>query len=185
MRTDKNESQKALAGTTPYTLQQAGDCCQGSSRPHKEREDKHRAELGSVKAQIEAIASERDAACHQVELLEISLATANSRLEAVEQQVKAGQSIRQTPFTAGRFCWSLNRAVTTAAVFLLLGMLASATTFLNAQSRVQGPQQSTVPGDAMAQVNASDSGAAAAADSDSGKQKKPPPQTRKRKTRFV
>ena len=175
MRTDKHDWQKALAGKTQNTLPQA-----------KEREDKHRAALSSLETQIADIVSERDAACRQVELLETSLATANSRLEATEQQVKACQSSLQTPPTAGRFCWSLNRTVITAAAFLLLGALASATTFRNAQSTMQGPPQLIVQGDAMEEdVNASDSGAAAAADSDSGKQKKPPPQTGKRKTRFV
>jgi peptidoglycan hydrolase-like protein with peptidoglycan-binding domain len=186
VRTDKHEPQKALARRTQFALQRASDCCPGSSASHKEREDKHAAELSSLEAQIADIASERAAANRQVELLEISLATADSRLQAAEQQVRAAQSILQTPATAGRFCWSLNRTLSTAAVFLLLGVLASATTFRNAQSTVQGPPQSIVHADAVAEdVNATDGGAVAAADSDSGKQKKPPPQTRKRKTRFA
>ncbi|MEA3241829.1 MAG: transglycosylase SLT domain-containing protein [Pseudomonadota bacterium] len=175
MRTDKHDCQKTLAGKTQNTLPQA-----------EERENKHRAALSSLETQIADIVSERDAACRQVELLETSLATANSRLEATEHQVKACQSSLQTPSIAGRFCWSLNWTVITAAAFLLLGALASATTFRNAQSTMQGPPQLIVQGDVMEEdVNASDSEAAAAADSDSGKQKKPPPQTRKRKTRFV
>jgi peptidoglycan hydrolase-like protein with peptidoglycan-binding domain len=178
VRTDKHDWQNALAKKTKNTLQQAGDCCQGSSTPHHEGEDKHRAALSSLKTQIADIVSERDAVCRQVELLEISLATANSRLQAAEQQVKACRSSLQTPSTTGRFCWSLNRAVMTAAVFLLLGMLASATTFRNAQSTMQGPPQSIVQSDAMEEETS-------ASDSDSDKQKKSPPQTRKRKTRFA
>ncbi|MGB5407244.1 MAG: transglycosylase SLT domain-containing protein [Thiogranum sp.] len=188
MRTDIHDWQKALEKKTNNTLQQAKDCCQGSGTPHKERDDKHRAGLSSLKTQIADIASERDTACRQVELLELSLASANSRLEAAEQQIKACQSSLQTPSTAGRlFCWSLNRTVTTAAAFLLLGTLTTATTFRNAQSTMQGlPQSIVYADDATADdVNTPDGGAAAAADSDSGKQKKPPPQTRKRKTRFA
>ena len=187
MRTDKQNWQKALTIKTHSALQQTNGCCQGSGRPHKEREDQHRAALSSLKTQIADIASERDAACRQVELLEISLATANSRLQATEQQVKACQSSLQTRSTTGRFCWSLNRTVTTAAVCLLLGMLASATTFRNAQSTVQRPPQPIVHDEAIADadVNAPDRVADAAADRDSGKQKKPPPQTGKRKTRFA
>jgi hypothetical protein len=185
VRTDKNKWQKTLARTTQSKLQQARDCCQGSQGLHKEGDNRHLAELSSLKAKIAELVSERDAACREVELLEISLANANSRLEAAERQVKSCQPTLQTPSTAGRFCWSLNRAVTTAAVFLLLGMLASATTFRNAQSTLQEPPQSLVHDDAMAQVNVPDRGAIAAADSDSGKPKKPPPQTRKRKTRFA
>jgi hypothetical protein len=185
VRTDKHDWQKALTIKTHSTLQQAKDCCHRSSSPHKEREDQHRAALSSLKTEIADIASERDAACRQVESLEISLATANSLLQAAEQQVKACQSSLQTRSTTGRFCWSLNRTVTTAAVFLLLGMLASATTFRNAQSTVQKLPQPIVHDEAIADVNAPDRVTDAAADRDSGKQKKPPPQTGKRKTRFA
>lgn len=186
MRTDKHDWQKALAIKTQNMLQQAGDCCQGSSALHKEREDEHSAELSSLEAQIADITSEHDAACRQVEQLKISLATANSRLQAAEQQVKACQSSLQTPSTGGRFCWLLNRTLSTAAVFLLLGVLASATTFRNAQSTMQGPPQSILRADATAEdINVPDGGTAEAADSDGGKQKKPPPQSGKRKTRFA
>jgi hypothetical protein len=187
VRTDKHDWQKALAIKSQKTLQHANDCCQGSGTPHTERKDKHRAALSSLHKQIAELASERDAACHQLEMLEISLATANSRLQSAEQQVKACQSSLQSPTTHGRFCWSLNRTLTTAAVFLLLGMLASATTFRNAQSTMQGPPL-IVQDDTSTSADVGVPGmgvAAAAADSDSGKQKKPPPQTRKRKTRFV
>ena len=185
MRTDKHDWQKALTRKIQNTLLQSGECCQGSSTPQQEHDDKHRAVLNSLKTQIADIACERDAVYRQAERLEISLATASSRLQAAEQQVKACQSSLQTPSTSGRFCWSLNRTLTTAAVFLLLGMLASATTLRNAQSTVQGLPQPITHDDVVVDADVSDRGAAAAADSDSGKQKKPPPQTRKRKTRFV
>jgi len=187
VRTHEHEWQKALSTTiqNQNKVRQAGDRCQGSSRLPKEQDDMRRAELSSLTTQIADIATERDAAYRQVEQLNISLATAKSRLQAAERHVEADRSSLQSPSTAGRFCWSLNRTVTTATVFLLLGVLASATTFRNAQSTVQGPPQSIVHGDEMATVDAPDERVTAAADSDSGKQKKSPPETKKRKTRFA
>jgi len=184
VRTDQHDRQKGLTRKTQNTLQQV-ECCQGTSTLHQDSDDKYRAALDSLKTQIADIASERDAVSRQVELLETSLATANSRLQAAAQQVKACQSSLQTPSTSGRFCWSLNRTLSTAAVFLLLGMLASATTLRNAESTVQGLLQPIVHDDAIVDANTPDGGAVAAAESDGSKQKKPPPQTRKRKTRFV
>ena len=186
MRTDKHQWQNAPITRTPHTPDMVGQGCQASSTLTHTGEDRQRAELSNLQEQIADIASERDAACRQVELLKISLANAKSRLQAAERHVDSCQSSLQSGATAGRFCWSLNRTVTTAAVFLLLGLVASATTFRNAQSTVQGASQSIVPGDALSTTaTAAVDSVDEAADSKSNEKKKSPPQTKKRKTRFV
>jgi hypothetical protein len=148
----------------------------------RSRQVPSRAELSELQQRLAEVAAERDAACRQAEALEMSLATANSRLLAAEQQVQACQGLSTTG-AAGRFCWSLRRTVTTAAVFLLLGVLASAATFRNAQSTTQEPPPSMASQAEV--VPPEDASQLAAADSDNSKQQKPPPQSRKRKTRFV
>ena len=171
----KNEWQKALASRKQHALQQARERDQWSGKLHKAREDNYLAELGRLKQQIAEIESERDVARRQVQLLESSLAKETSRKKPSHTLLAMAQITRPSI-----------RTITFMAVFVMLSVLVSVTTFHDAQSMVNAAQQSTTADALAGQLKVSENGAVAGPDNKTDKKKKaPPPKTKKGKTRFA
>ena len=190
MRTDNQNRRNASIRKTQHIPQQASEPCPSDSL-QTSREERYLTELSRLKSQIADISSEREAACRKVKQLKRSLSAAKHRLRAAEEHLESCRSPLQASSSGGRLCWSWSRTVTTATVFLLLGVLASAITLRNAQSTVQAPRQPSVHVDETLNAAADDvvepvekDSDAENVDKDSDKDKKPP-QTKKRKTRFA
>lgn len=144
MRTGKQEWRNALNNRIRHALRRTHQRypCHGASQ--KQREASLLAELHSLRQRVAAVESERDAACNRLEALQTSLAQAVPLTPCAVPGTGTPPPASADTRPPRKRVRPLHLGVTTISMVLLLGALASATTFLDNQSAVQAERPSAL-----------------------------------------
>ena len=153
MPTGKQQWRNAIDKKLRCTLQRASQWYRCNSEPQKRREEKLLVELHSLRQRVAAVESERDAACSRLKALETPLATASSQAFQAAPHGETPPPVSADAAPRRKRLRPLHLGVTATSMVLLLGALASATTFLDSQSTAQPQRPSGLLANAARQDN--------------------------------
>jgi peptidoglycan hydrolase-like protein with peptidoglycan-binding domain len=130
LRTGKQEWRTAFNNKIRGALRGAGQWQWRDGRPQRQRENRLRLELHSLRQRIAAVEAERDAACRRLEALQSALTPAGSRAGTPDPVSHNTRPLRKRLLP-------LHLGVTASSAVLLLSALAGATILLESPSTAQ------------------------------------------------